>query len=107
MENKYKVGDKVYFGYYTGDDIVVEEYEVITVYEDEIELRSTTTSSLIVLRPSWINDTNYFDTYEEAYNHAVKRVRATLIEDLAEIDEEVAILKKKIAEFEEKYGKGD
>lgn len=107
MKNKYKVGDKVYFGYYTGDDIVVEEYEVITVYKDKIELRNTTTGSLSGVHRSWLKSANHFDTYEEAHKHAVKLARPKLFANLSEVEKEVHILKEKIAKFNEKYGKED
>jgi hypothetical protein len=105
MKDKYKVGDKVYFGYYTGDDIVVEEYEVITVYKDKLELRSMTTGSLSGVHRSWLKSTNPFDTYEEAYNHAINLARPKLTKNLADLEKEVHILKEKITKFNDKYGK--
>ena len=75
MENKYKIGDKLYFGYFTGDDIVVEEHEVITVYEDKIELRKIPAGYLSGIPLSQLKTSKYFDTYEEAYNYARVKVK--------------------------------
>lgn len=105
METKYKVGDKLYFGYYTGDDIVVEEYEIITVYKDKIELRNTTTGSLSGVHRSWLKSTNPFDTYEEAHKHAVKLARPKLTKNSADLKKEICRLKQEIAVSREKYGK--
>lgn len=107
MKNKYKVGDKLYFGFFTGDDIVVEEYEVIIIYKDKIELRNTTTGTITVVRASWLKYTSYRDTYEAAYNHAVNLTGAKLSKNLADVEKEVHILKEKIAKFNDKYGKKD
>ena len=131
MENKYKVGDKLYFGFFTGDDIVVEEYEVTNVYNSEIELcnttndivieeykvtnvynseielRNTTNDVLTVVRYSWLKDTNHFDTYEKAYHHTVNITGSNLLKDLTDAEKEVRILKEKIAKFNDKYGKKD
>jgi hypothetical protein len=107
MRSKYKVGDKVYFGYYTGDDIVVEEYEVITVYKDKLELRNTTTGSLSGVHWSWLKDINHFDTYEEAYNHAINLARPKLTKNSADLKKEICRLKQEIAVSREKYGKED
>ena len=107
MENKYKVGDKLYFGYFTGKDIVVEYCEITNVYEDIIELRNTDTGFLGEAHFSWLKDKNYLNTYEEAYNYAVKLARLALAENLSEAEKEVRICKKEITAFEEKYGKED
>lgn len=106
MKNKYKVGDKVYFSYFSSDDIRIEEHEITKVYKTKVKLRNTATDTLSDLHFSWLGVLRpFFDTYEEAYNYAVKHARLTLIENLAEAEKEVRICKKEIAAFEEKYGK--
>lgn len=107
MKNKYKVGDKLYFGYFTGAEIMVEDYEVTNVYEDTIEVRNTDTGWFGKVHFSWLKDKDYVDTYEEAYNHAVKRAKSKLAENIAEAEKEVCIRKKDLEAFEEKYGKED
>lgn len=107
METKYKVGDKLYFGYFTGTEIMVEYYEITNVYEDTIELRNTDTGWFGKAHFSWLKDKSYCNTYEEAYSRAVKHARLVLTKSLAEKEEEICILKKEIAEFEKKYGKED
>lgn len=105
MENKYKVGDKLYFGYFTGDDIVVEEHEVVNVCDDKIELLNTTTNSLSGVHFSWLKDAKLFDTHEEAYNYAIERVRVKFSRMLEDAEKTVFEVKDKIKKFEEKYGK--
>ena len=107
MENKYNIGDKLYFSYFTGAEIMVEDYEVTNVYEDTIELRNTHTGWLGEVHFSWLKDKAYIDTYEEAYNHAVKQARSKLAENLSKAKKEVCLRKKDLAAFEEKYGKKD
>lgn len=105
MENKYKVGDKLYFGYFTGAEIMVEGCEITNVYGNIIEVRNTNTGWFGKVHFSWLKDKNYSDTFEEAYNEAVKSARTKLAENITEAEKEVCIRKKKLAEFEEKYGK--
>lgn len=107
MENKYKIGDKLYFGYFTGTDIVVDESEITNAYENTIEVRNTATGWFGKIHFSWIKDKNYFDTYEEAYNEAIKHARLTLTENVARAEKDVCTRKKELAEFEEQYGKED
>lgn len=108
MENKYKVGDKMYFSYFSSDDIIVEEYEITKVYKTKVKLRDPATDALSDLHLSWLGVLNtYFDTYEEAYNYAVEHAKLTLIEALADVEKEARILREKIAKFNDKYGKKD
>ena len=66
MENTYKAGDKLYFGYFTGAEIMIEDYEITNVYGNIIEVRNTNTGWFGKVHFSWLKDKNYVDTYEEA-----------------------------------------
>jgi hypothetical protein len=46
VKNKYKVGDKVYFSYFSSDDIRIEEHEITKVYKTKVKLRNTATDAL-------------------------------------------------------------
>ena len=105
MKNKYKVGDKLYFGYFTGAEIIVEEYIVTEVFTNKLEMRNVVSNSLSGVPFSWLHEAHYFDTYEEAYNYAIERVRTKFSRMLADAEKAVFEVKEKIKKFEEKYGK--
>jgi hypothetical protein len=106
MENKYKVGDKLYFGYFTGSDIKVEEHIVTQVFpNNSIEIRNTVSNSLGHVGFPWIDEPAYFDTYEEAFNYTIERVRANFSYKLDNAEKALFNVKDKIKKFEDKYGK--
>ena len=106
MENKYRVGDKVYHGYFTTKDLVVDEYEILDVTTEGLKVRNINyPSAPIITFPQ--NQDIYFNTYEEAYNGVINRVRGVMSNELKTAEKVVDAVKNRIKKFEDEYGKGE
>jgi hypothetical protein len=105
METKYKVGDRIYHGYFDSKgDIIVDEYEILEIIAKDFKACRVKYSSAPLLIFSWNKDL-YYDTYEEAYNGLIKWRRIALEQELKNAEDIVCGVKNRIKKFEEKYGK--